>query len=152
MICCPPSRVSLATPPRASAAHRVPSGSARMHSGRCRPLPTYRIEDLSSSKLRSGLTIIWKLRSLFRVLFHAAHQDADLLSCLAYLIGISAEAVFWKTRHRYGNSNRSDDHIIFNPDRRRHAAEFFTILGIVDRIAAFLRQSAVLGQGRETSN
>jgi len=43
MNCWLPSGAMRMTPPRASAAHSVPSRSARMHSGRCRPWPTKRM-------------------------------------------------------------------------------------------------------------
>src|SRR5436190_1700477 len=49
-----PSLAIRMTPPRASADHRTPSGSARMHSGRCRSWPTYCNVDLSMPKSSIG--------------------------------------------------------------------------------------------------
>ena len=54
----PPSGASLTTPPRASATQSVPSGSARMHSGRCNPHPMYCRVDLSMPKSRMGFASI----------------------------------------------------------------------------------------------
>src|SRR5436190_16231243 len=45
------------TPPRASADQITPSGSARMHSGRCNPSPVNRIELLSIPKSRTGFPL-----------------------------------------------------------------------------------------------
>src|SRR3984957_21239630 len=55
MSACVPFWLIRMTPPRAAAAHRVPSRSARMHSGRRRSRPIVRIADLSTCQPLSGL-------------------------------------------------------------------------------------------------
>ena len=55
-ICCDPSW-AICTTPLARRPTSVPSGSARMHSGRWRSCPTYRIAVLSMSKSRIGLRV-----------------------------------------------------------------------------------------------
>ena len=51
---CDPSGSMRTTPPRASAVQSVPSGSARMHSGRWRSRPTKAIEPRSTCQPCSG--------------------------------------------------------------------------------------------------
>ncbi len=58
VMCWLPSAEILTTPPRASAAHSVPSRSARMHSGRSRSCPTYCSAFLSIPKSRIGLDLV----------------------------------------------------------------------------------------------
>jgi len=57
-----PSGAMRITPPRASADHSVPSGSARMHSGRCSAWPMVRICARSTVKPRKGLSVMVSLR------------------------------------------------------------------------------------------
>src|SRR6266404_4671966 len=90
MSACVPSGLIRMTPPRASAAHRVPSRSARMHSGRRRSCPIVRIADLSTCQPLSGLGPLPLLISmatspgrshvplrLCRVRREVAYDDAD---------------------------------------------------------------------------
>src|ERR1700685_995892 len=108
MICCFPSGVILTTPPRASADQRVPSGSARIHSGRCRSLPMYWIADFSTPKSRTGFSAKVFSRTqlrelcelnhcLFRLpigtLVRIAQQLPNRFSDLAYLPGSDAIAL-----------------------------------------------------------
>src|SRR6185436_1374822 len=56
--CWPPSGAMCITPPRASAAHKLPSRSARTHSGRCKSWPTWRIAARSTRQPFKGLGLL----------------------------------------------------------------------------------------------
>ena len=63
MSCWLPSGAMRMTPPRASALQSVPSGSARMHSGRCRSRPTNAISSGSTAQPRSSFALTWRTGS-----------------------------------------------------------------------------------------
>src|ERR1700722_19640660 len=161
MICCFPSGVILATPPRASADHRVPSGSAKIHSGRCRSLPVYRIADFSTSKSRTGFSVKVSSRaqlrelcelsySLFRLtigtLVGIAQQQPDRLRDLAYLPGSDTVALLRETRHGRRNTNRPNNHIVIDANRGRHTAQIFGKFCFVGGVASLLYQGAIFAQ------
>src|SRR5260370_9205252 len=111
-----PSGRIFTPPPRASADHRVPSRSARMHSGRCKSLPTYRISVFAILKSQIGF-VPFKLKDHPRV-----HCD------LTRIEGPDAERSICRRGAVAGC--RAGEHCV-----AQSAAEVAVVLGVIRHVA-----------------